>query len=171
MRNQKFQGNIYLKPEEYNDDRWFCMVIVNYVMPPYVLADRYVQKRFQFLTTNLLFRGSELPSMFDDLNTQCSLVACINKLCQDWPNPSHTYHLGQHLSDCPCYHSQVGFPQLQGWRREQFGVVIWVQMVVVRLAWSVVVGLTGLTKTALVGTHHHRRRHHLHLPRCDDKSK
>ena len=96
MGNQKFQGNNYLKPEEYNDDRWFCIVIVivNCVMPPYVLADRYVQKRFQFLTTNLLFRGSELHSMFDDLNTECSLVACINKLCQDRPNPSHTYHLG-----------------------------------------------------------------------------
>lgn len=44
-------------------------------------------------------------------------------------------------------------------------------MVVVRLAWSVVVGLAGLIKTALVGTHHHRRRHHLHFPRCDDKSR
>ena len=94
MGNQKFQGNNYLKPEESNNDRWFCIVIVNYVMPPYLLADRYVQKRFQFLTTNLLFRGSELPSMFDDLNTERSQVACINKLWQDQPDPSHTYHLG-----------------------------------------------------------------------------
>ena len=30
-------GYNYLKPEECNDDRWFVIVIVNYVMPPYIL--------------------------------------------------------------------------------------------------------------------------------------
>ena len=35
--NEKFQGNIYLKPEESPEDRWFF--IVNSVMSPYELYE------------------------------------------------------------------------------------------------------------------------------------
>ena len=35
MGNEKFQGNIYLKPEESPEDKWFC--IVNNMGLPYDL--------------------------------------------------------------------------------------------------------------------------------------
>ena len=37
--NEKFQGNIYLKPEESPEDRWFC--VVNNMMSPYDLYETF----------------------------------------------------------------------------------------------------------------------------------
>ena len=47
MRNEEFQGNIYLKPEESPEDRWFC--IVNNVMSPYDLYE--ILSGFLFLVS------------------------------------------------------------------------------------------------------------------------
>ena len=46
-RKEKFQGNIYLKPEESPEDRWFC--IVNNVMSPYDLYE--ILSGFSFLVS------------------------------------------------------------------------------------------------------------------------
>ena len=45
--NEKFQGNIYLKPEESPEDRWFF--IVNSVMSPYELYE--ILSGFSFLVS------------------------------------------------------------------------------------------------------------------------
>ena len=45
--NAKFQGNIYLKPEESPEDMWFC--IVNNMMSPYDLYD--ILSGFSFLVS------------------------------------------------------------------------------------------------------------------------
>ena len=45
--NEKFQGNIYLKPEESPEDRWFC--VVNNMMSPYDLYE--ILSGFSFLVS------------------------------------------------------------------------------------------------------------------------
>ena len=45
--NEKFQGNIYLKPEESPEDRWFC--VVNNMMSPYDLYE--ILSGFWFLVS------------------------------------------------------------------------------------------------------------------------
>ena len=45
--NEQFQGNIYLKPEESAEYRWFC--VVNNVMSPYDLYERL--SSFSFLVS------------------------------------------------------------------------------------------------------------------------
>ena len=47
--NQKFQGNIYLKPERSPAYRWFCTVI--YMMSPYDLY--YILPAFSSLASKL----------------------------------------------------------------------------------------------------------------------
>ena len=47
MGNEKFQGNIYLKPEESPEDRWFC--VVNNMMSPYDLYE--ILSGFSFLVS------------------------------------------------------------------------------------------------------------------------
>ena len=54
--NEKFQGNIYLKPEESPEDRWFF--IVNSVMSPYELYE--ILSGFPFLVSKF----SNLSIMF-----------------------------------------------------------------------------------------------------------
>ena len=54
--NEKFQGNIYLKPEESPEDRWFF--IVNSVMSPYELYE--ILSGFSFLVSKF----SNLSNVF-----------------------------------------------------------------------------------------------------------
>ena len=62
--NQKLQGNIYLKPEESPENRWFC--IVNNVMLPYDLYEilsgfAFLVSKFSNLSNNLvsILHGSQ----------------------------------------------------------------------------------------------------------------
>ena len=45
--NEKFQGNVYLKPEESPEVRWFC--VVNNMMSPYDLYE--IPSGFSFLVS------------------------------------------------------------------------------------------------------------------------
>ena len=61
--NEKFQGNIYLKPEESPEDRWFF--IVNSVMSPYELYEilsgfSFLISKFSNLSNILCFGISNL---------------------------------------------------------------------------------------------------------------
>ena len=57
--NEKFPGNIYLKPEESPEDRGFC--IVNNVMSPYDLYE--ILSGFSFLVSKFSNLSNETQSL------------------------------------------------------------------------------------------------------------